>query len=62
MKTHIAATSPSDVYWRYEKCPHPGAKVLLRTVGGVAVIGQWYGELNQYSVAWAPLPVDRKQE
>lgn len=55
--THIAAP-PGQIYWRYEPCPNAGAKVLLRTVGGVAVIGQWYGQLGQFFTAWCPLPTN----
>lgn len=54
-KTHVAAP-PGDIYWRHERCPHGGAKVLLLTVGNVCVVGQWYGELNQFFVAWSPMP------
>lgn len=56
--TYIAAP-PGEVYWRYERCPNPGAKVLLLTVHGVCVIGQWNGELNQHYRAWCPLPKER---
>ena len=54
-RTHIAAP-PGQIYWRKEVCPSPGAKVLLRTVGGVAVVGQWNGPLDRYYTAWCPLP------
>lgn len=56
-KDYIAAP-PGDVYWRHEECPHKGKRVLLRTVGGVAIIGHWYGALGQYLTAWCPLPKD----
>jgi len=56
-KDYIAAP-PGDVYWRHEACPHLGKRVLLLTVGGVAIIGHWYGELGQYLTAWCPLPKD----
>lgn len=59
MKTHIAAP-PDQLYWRYEVCPYKGSKVLLRTLGGVAVVGSWYGELGQAFVAWCPLPANGK--
>lgn len=55
--TYVAA-QPGQVYWRKEVCPHKGAKVLLRTIGGVCVTGQWYGELGQYFTAWSPMPKD----
>ncbi|NSX14976.1 hypothetical protein HTY52_12910 [Cupriavidus taiwanensis] len=35
--------------------PNRGAKVQLLTVGGISTTGQWYGELGQYLLAWAPL-------
>ncbi len=54
--SYIAA-APGELYWRYEVCPHPGAKVLLLTKGGVAIIDQWgRSELGQYFTAWCPLP------
>lgn len=53
--TYIAAVH-GQVYWREEKCPHPGAKVLLLTVGGVCVTGHWYGDLGEAFVAWSPMP------
>lgn len=53
--THVSA-EPGDLYWRDEVCKHLGAKVLLRTIGGVCVIGNWYGQYGQAFVAWCPLP------
>lgn len=53
-KPFIAAP-PSDQYWRYNLPDLCGKKMQLRTVGGVCVIGQWYGQLGEYFVAWAPL-------
>lgn len=55
--THVAAP-PGDLYWRRERCPHPGAKVLLLTIGGVCIVGQWYGAIGDAFVAWCPLPKD----
>ena len=55
--THVAAP-PEQLYWRYEVCPYRGSKVLLRTIGGVAVVGNWFGELNESFVAWCPLPTN----
>jgi hypothetical protein len=46
------------VYWRKEVCPHRGREVLLRTVGGICVKGQWYGKLGEAFTAWCPLPKD----
>lgn len=56
--TYIAAP-PGELYWRREKCPHPGAKVLLKTIGGVAIVGQWgRTQLGEHFAAWCPLPKD----
>jgi hypothetical protein len=55
--THIAAP-PGDLYWRRERCPHHGAKVLLLTIGGVCIVGQWYGDPGESFVAWCPLQKD----
>lgn len=49
---HIAA-APTD--WIYDVPANRGAKVQLLTIGGISVTGQWYGELGQYFMAWAPL-------
>lgn len=53
--SHVSAP-PGQIYWRTEVCPYPRAKVLLRTIGGVATIGQWQGGLNESFTAWSPLP------
>ena len=53
--THITA-SAGDLYWRKSVPQSTGAKMLLRTIGGIAVIGHWYGVLGQHFVAWCPLP------
>lgn len=54
-KTYIAAP-PGELYWRFERCPQAGAKVLLLTTGGVCIIGQWQGEPGEFFDAWCPLP------
>lgn len=42
--------------WRYEKPAHgTGPKTQLLTIGGIAVTGQWRGEVGEYFLAWAPL-------
>lgn len=56
-KTHIAAP-PGEVYWRREKCPHGGSKVLLLTTHGICVTGSWYGDYGQFFQAWSPMPKD----
>lgn len=53
-KSYIAAP-PSQQGWRYEVPQHKGVKMQLLTIGGVCVIGEWYGELGSAFVAWAPL-------
>lgn len=56
--TYIAAP-PGELYWRREVCPHRGAKVLLKTIGGVAWMGHWgSGALGEHFTAWCPLPKD----
>lgn len=54
-RSHISA-EPGDLYWRYEVCKHRGAKVLLLTIGGVCIVGSWYGDYGKSFVAWCPLP------
>lgn len=53
------AAPPGEIYWRHEECPHRGTQVLLKTIGGILVKGHWYGKLNQYFVAWCPMPKDQ---
>ena len=36
-KSYIAAP-PGELYWRYEVCPHPGAKVLVLSKYGVCTV------------------------
>lgn len=55
---HLAAPS-AEIYWRKSVPPHIGAKMLLRTIGDVAVIGCWTGELGQFYKSWCPLPKDQ---
>lgn len=55
------AAEPEEIYWREEKCPYPGAKVLLLNKGGVCIVGQWIGELGQYFDAWCPMPKRKHQ-
>lgn len=52
------AGAPGELFWRYEVCPHHGAKVLLRTIGGTCVEGRWYGPYGYAFTAWCPLPKD----
>jgi hypothetical protein len=59
-KEYIAA---HIVAWNYEKPSHGGAKSLLLTIGGIAIVGIWSGEVGDSYLAWAPLPKrDKEQE
>lgn len=62
-KDYIAA-EPGQLYWRYTRPTEGGgAKMLLLTIGGIAMTGRWEGEVGQYYVAWCPLPKrDRAEE
>lgn len=60
VRPDYVAAPPGEIYWRYEACPHRGADVLLRTVGGVLVRGRWYGALGEAFVAWCQMPKDGK--
>lgn len=53
--TYIAAR-PGELYWRNGPCHNLGAKVLLLTIGGVVVVGQWYGKVGSAFTHWCPLP------
>ena len=59
--THITA-EVGEIYWRYEVPKQTDAKVLLLTVGRVAVVGNWYGPIGKAFIAWAPLPKRDKQK
>ena len=54
------SAKPGDLFWRKSVPEHRNAKMILRTVGGVAVIGTWRGTMGEYFVAWCPLPADDK--
>ena len=49
-----------DLTWIYDKPPKSG-KCLLLTSGGIAVIGEWTGDVGQYYIAHHPLPKRSKQ-
>lgn len=53
--SYIAAP-PGELYWRYEICPSTDSKVLLKTIGGTCIVGQWQGAYGFAFVAWCPLP------
>lgn len=41
-------------YWRYEVAER-GAKVTLKTIGGIQTTGNWTGPYGHSFVGWAPL-------
>lgn len=43
------------VQWQYN-LPTRRCKMLLLSIGGVLVTGDWYGALGEYFFAWAPMP------
>ena len=55
IKTHIASDSTMFMYPAAGDAPPPGgSKVLLLTIGGICVSGQWKDDGS--FLAWAPLP------
>ena len=57
----VTTAPPGDVHWRYAVPRNGDSKMLLLNLGGVAVIGNWYGELGEHFLAWCPLPKRDKQ-
>jgi len=55
MKTHITAPA-GEIGWNYAIPADRGAKVLLLTVGHIAVLGRWEGRVGEFYLAWSPLP------
>lgn len=51
-----------QAYWRYDEPAPKGVKILLLTVGAVAVIGVWEGEPGEHFIAWSPLPKRNKEK
>lgn len=52
-----------DAFWRYEEPAPLGEKLLLLTVGGIAVIGTWAMQRGDMYLAWSYLPKrDKEQE
>lgn len=47
--------SKDGLEYRYS-VPESSSKMILLTIGDVAVMGNWAGELGQYYKAWCPLP------
>lgn len=61
-KTHVASDSTLFLYPGVgDPTPPGGAKVLLLTVGGICVTGQWKDD--GAFIGWAPMPKrDRRKE
>ena len=53
LETHL---DTDEQYVRYSVPENKGATVQLLTVGGILVRGQWYGQLGEHFVGWAPMP------
>jgi len=45
-----------DVHWRYEVPSRTDSKMLVLTIGGMCVVGSWYGRLGEHFIAWSPMP------
>lgn len=56
----VTTAPPGDLHWRYSVPPRTDSKMLLLTVGEVAVIGSWYGTVGEHFLAWCPLPKKAK--
>lgn len=52
---------PGEVFWRYTVPRTTDSKMMLLTIGGVAVIGNWRGTVGEHFIAWCPLPKRDKQ-
>ena len=59
-KNYLTAPQ-SEQYWHRSLPVLRGKKMQLLTIGGICVVGQWYGDLGQAFVAWAPLLKDEPQ-
>lgn len=45
-----------EVYFITDRLPdNPNRKMILYTKGGVAVIGNWRGELGEFYLGWHPM-------
>ncbi len=58
-RSGVARAPLTSWHYEWENCPR-GAKLLLLTCMGIAVIGQVGNDVSGY-LAWAPLP-DRDRE
>jgi hypothetical protein len=50
-----------DAFWRYDTPAPLGEKLLLLTVGGIAVIGVWAMQRGDMYLAWSYLPKRNKE-
>ena len=57
-RNNVAVAPKSEWVWDWSRCPR-GAKMLLLTDGGIAVLGK-VGEDTAGYQAWAPLPDKEK--
>ncbi len=57
----VTTAPPGEIHWRYTVPRNGDSKMLLLNLGGVAIIGNWYGELGEHFLAWCPLPKRDKQ-
>ena len=53
--THVTA-DVGGIRWHYSKPENTGAKMILLTIGKIAVFGNWYGEVGELYIAWSPMP------
>lgn len=51
-----------EAFWRYEEPAPLGEKLLLLTVGGIAVIGKWASQRGDLYLAWSYLPKRNKEQ
>lgn len=52
----VTTAPPGEIHWRYSIPNKSDSKMLLLNLGGVAIIGNWYGKLGEHFLAWCPLP------
>ena len=57
---HVTTAGANEIYWRYSIPRNTDSKMLLLNLGGVAVMGNWYGKLGEHFLGWCPLPKRHK--
>lgn len=60
-ENRMMGATGGESYWRYGISAPLGEKLLLLTVGGVAVIGNWQGMMGDMYLAWSYLPKRDKE-